>query len=230
MPRINDPSRGATRRTLAERVRLPLLSDRASAAWLVACFAVSGVLIPVAYRLPVWIRFELVLAAWWLVWWLVLGRLLFTGQRVTDDHELRGPRNWFGSDEPVQHAAGGRRARDRNANASWWDGFFWGSISDSDSDSDVGEFLATIVVIIVGLIVFVGVVWFLFEVAIPLVVFVLYFVARGMLATVINDRHHCRGRAARALAFAALWATLYTAPLAGVVWFVHVAHARHWFA
>ena len=73
-------------------------------------------------------------------------------------------------------------------------------------------------------------VWVMLEVAIPLVVFLLYFVTRGMLATVINDRHHCRGRSGRALAFAALWATLYTAPLAGVVALVHVAHAGHWIA
>jgi hypothetical protein len=29
--------------------------------------------------------------------------------------------------------------------------------------------------------------------------FLLYFVARGMLARVVNDRHHCRGRLGRAL-------------------------------
>ena len=32
---------------------------------------------------------------------------------------------------------------------------------------------------------------------------------------------HCRGRLGRALAWGALWATVYTAPLAGAVWFVH---------
>jgi hypothetical protein len=45
--------------------------------------------------------------------------------------------------------------------------------------------------------------------------------ARNMLAAVINDRHRCHGNLGRALAWGLLWATVYTAPLAGLVWFVH---------
>jgi len=63
-------------------------------------------------------------------------------------------------------------------------------------------------------------------VAIPLVLFLLYLVPRGMLSHVINDRHHCKGRLAKSLGWALLWATLYTAPLVGVVWYVHFLSAR----
>ena len=52
----------------------------------------------------------------------------------------------------------------------------------------------------------------------------LYFVVRGMLARVINDRHRCRGRLVRSLGWSLLWATVYSAPLAGAVWFVHYVH------
>jgi hypothetical protein len=75
--------------------------------------------------------------------------------------------------------------------------------------------------ILLALIVAFFALWFLIEIAIPLVLFILYCMARGMLAAVVNDRHRCRGRLGPALAWGFLWATVYTAPLAGVVWFVH---------
>ena len=77
------------------------------------------------------------------------------------------------------------------------------------------------------LVVFLIALWFLIEVAIPLVLFLLYLVTGGgMLSQVINDRHHCKGRLIRALAWALVWATLYTVPLAGIVWYVHFLLAR----
>jgi hypothetical protein len=74
---------------------------------------------------------------------------------------------------------------------------------------------------IVAFVLFVALVWFLIEIAIPVVFFLLYLTVRGMLAHVINDRHRCRGRLGRALAWGLVWATVYTAPLAGMVWLVH---------
>jgi hypothetical protein len=58
------------------------------------------------------------------------------------------------------------------------------------------------------------------------VLFLLYFLVRGMLARVVNDYHHCRGHLARAFAWAFVWATSYTVPLAAAVWFVHYVHGR----
>jgi hypothetical protein len=191
------------------RTRLLRLSGKAAAAWLVFCFALTAALIPMALRLPRWVEFEIVLALWWALWLGVLARLLFTGQRVTDDHVLGAPRNWFASRSP-------KRKEKKDSDGGWWDGFFWGMFW--------GEELEAIVLVLLALAVLVGVIWFLFEVAIPVVAFLLYILARGMLAQVINDRHHCRGRLGRALAWGTLWATVYTAPLAGAVWFVHYVH------
>ena len=50
------------RPSLAKRVRLPRLSGKASAAWLVVCFGLTAVLIPMVLRLPRWVEFEIVLA------------------------------------------------------------------------------------------------------------------------------------------------------------------------
>jgi hypothetical protein len=198
------------RPALAKRVHLPRLSGKASAAWLVVCFVLTAVLIPMTLRLPLWVDFEIVLAAWWTTWLLVLTRLLYTGQRVSDDHQLREPRNWFAS----RKAKPGERKKDPDR--AWWDGFFWGWCwGDGDA-----------LLIVVGLLVLLGGIWLLFEIALPVLVFLLYFVARGMLARVVNDRHHCRGRVRRALGWGLVWATVYTAPLAAAVWFVHHIHQK----
>jgi hypothetical protein len=69
-------------------------------------------------------------------------------------------------------------------------------------------------------------IWFLVEIAIPVLFFLLYLMVRGMLAHVINDRHRCRGSVGRALTWGLVWSTLYTVPLAGVVWFVHYILSR----
>jgi hypothetical protein len=192
-----------------KRVRLPRLSGKASAAWLVVCFVLTSVLIPMALRLPQWIEFEIVVSVWWLIWLAVLSRLLYTGERVTDDHQLHEPRSWFSSGKKPQE-------QKKDSNSAWWDGFFWGSFwGDGEA-----------ILILLGLVLLVGLIWLLFEIAIPLLLFLLYLVARGMPARVVNDRHHCRGRPMRALNWGLVWATVYTAPLAGAVWFIHFVYQR----
>jgi hypothetical protein len=37
-------------------------------------------------------------------------------------------------------------------------------------------------------------------------------------------QHHCRNSPPRAVLWGLLWATVYTAPLAFLVWVVHVVH------
>jgi hypothetical protein len=202
------------RPSLAKRVRLPQLSGKASAAWLVLCFGLTAILIPMTVRLPRWVDFELVLALWWAIWLSVLTYLLYTGQRVADDHQMHEPRSWFSSEKPKQ------KEKKKDSNSGWWDGFIWGSLV---GDSEAVAFGCLFVI---GLILLVGLVWFLIEIAIPVVLFLLYFVTRGMLARVVNDRHRCRGQLGRALAWGFVWATVYTAPLAGAVWFVHYVHQR----
>jgi hypothetical protein len=164
-----------------------------------------------ALRLPRWIEFEIVLAVWWVVWFGALTGFLYNGFRVADDHALVQPRNWFSGWFSKKNRVDKRSDPD----SSWWDGFFWGWwIGDE------------VVFLIVAAVLLVAGIWLLFEVAIPVLLFLLYFVARGMLAGVANDRYHCRGRLGRSVVWGFLWATAYTAPLAAAVWFVHFVHQR----
>jgi hypothetical protein len=155
------------------------------------------------FRLPRWINFEIVLALWWSVWLVVLTWLLFTGRLVTDDHQLGKPRRWFQFD-----------FSDLLPSLDPWDLIFTNKLGDWMFGCALGVLLLAIV----------AVVWILIELAIPAILFLLYFVTRGMLAQVVNDRHHCKGRLGRALSRGFLWATVYTAPLAAAVWYVHYVH------
>jgi hypothetical protein len=196
---------------LPRRLRL---SGKASAAALLLCLGTTAVLIPMALRMPRWVEYEIVLGVWWIIWLLVLTSYLYGGQRITDDHQLGQPRNWFASSKSQP----ARRRRD--SNSSWWDGFFWGSVAFDAEGCIYG------LAIIVALILLVGLIWFLIEIAIPVLFFLLYVIVRSMMAQVLNDCHYCRGRLARALAWGFVWATVYTAPLAAVVWFIHYVHER----
>ena len=200
-------------RRLAKRMRLPRLSGKAAAAWLLICLLLPAVLIPAVVRLPIWVDVEIVLGVWWLVWLAVLARLLYIGQRVTDDHALQSPRSWFGAKD--------KSARPRGGGGSWLDGLGWGWDFPVDSEG-----CAVAILIVVGLILLAGGLWFIIEIAIPLVWFLLYLMVRGMLAMVINDRHRCRGRLGRSVAWALVWASAYTAPLALAVWFIHYFHTH----
>jgi hypothetical protein len=196
----------ASRRSLRKGARLPQLSGKASAAWLVVCFVLTALLIPMTLRLPLWVDFEIVLAVWWVIWLGVLTRLLYGGHMVTDDHQMHEPRNWFASGD-------GKSAPASRSGGSWWD---WGwFVPDGDA-----------LLIIIGLILLIGLIWFLLEIAIPLIIFLLYVVTRGMLARVVNDRHHCQGRLDRSLGWATVWATVNTVPLAAAVWFIHFAYVK----
>ena len=214
--RMNEPQPApetpAKQPWVSKHVRLPRLSGKASAAWLVVCFMLTAVLIPMTLNLPQWIKFEIVLAAWWVIWFAVLTRLLFTGQRVTDDYQLHEPRHWFGSGATKES-----KKRTSSGGGWWW----WGPGGWVDPEG-----VLIVIAIIVALVVLFGLIWFLFEIGIPVILFLLYFVTRGMLARVINDRHHSRQRLRRSLAWGFLWATVYTAPLAAAVWLVHAVRAH----
>jgi hypothetical protein len=217
MEEIDAPKKPLARR-LANRMRLPRLSGKAAAGWLLLCLLLPAVLIPAVVRLPVWIDAEIVLGVWWLVWLMVLARLLYTGQRVTDDHALQSPRSWFGArqDNPP------RRRSTSGGGRGWFNWMNWGwHVPSGDPEG-----CAIAILIVVGLILLVGGLWFIIEIAIPLVWFLLYLHLRGMLAMVINDRHRCRGRLGRSVAWAFVWGSAYTAPLALAVWLIHYFHTH----
>jgi hypothetical protein len=184
------------------------LSGKISAAWLIVCFALTAVLIPMLLRLPRWVEYEIVLGVWWAVWVGLLTWLLYTGHRVTDDHRLAGPRSWM-----PEWSKGAAEAAEPGC--SWW---WWAPVE--------AEGCAYAAMILVAAVVLFFAAWLLIEIAIPLVLFLLYFVTRGMLASVTNDRHRCEGRPAKSFGWAVLWATAYTVPLALAVWLVHHLHER----
>jgi hypothetical protein len=138
---------------------------------------------------------------WWLAWALVLAWLLYTGRSVTDDHAMPPPRprrllDWL---EHVGLDGGG------------------GELSaEGCLESVVQGLFLLVAVILLAL-----AAWLLVELAVPAVALVLYVVIRGMLAHVANDRHGCEGDLGRAIGWGGLWATVYTAPVALLVWVLH---------
>jgi hypothetical protein len=194
---------------LRSKLTIPTVSGKASAAVLIACFAITVVLIAGPLRLPLWMEAEMILAGWWVLWAVALCYLLYTGQRVSDDHQLARPRNWL--------AAWGKDSSSGTSNVGWLD--LAGCAPDLEGCGYVVGIIAAIAMLFV-------IAWVLFEVAIPVVAFVMYMVVRGMLAKVVNDRHQCKDNLAAAFVWGIIWATIYTAPLAFVVWCVHLIADR----
>jgi hypothetical protein len=195
------------------RLRRPRISGKASALVFGACFVVTGLLfLPLAQylTLPRWIDAEIVLALWWLIWVAGFAYLLHGGQHLTDDHAMGEPRNWLAG---FGLGGAGRAARD---DWPWW---WWLAPADFEGCAVVLGVILAVVVAFFGL-------WLLVEIVIPAVAFLAYFLIRGLLARVANDRHGCEGSLPRALAWGAVWATVYTAPLALLVWFAHLVRAR----
>jgi hypothetical protein len=203
----------------AKSWRLPRLSGKATAACLVGFFLATVLLIPKVLSLPPWIDFEIVLGIWWLTWLILLTILLHRGKRVTDDHQLKEPRNWLNVLKGQSKPEDPLDIRKKDKRSGWSDGLWYVGPVD-------GEGCLVLLGILLVLVLAFFALWFLIEVAIPLVLFLLYMVARGMLAAVINDRHHCCGRFGRAMAWGLIWATVFTVPLGVVVWFVHFLLSR----
>jgi hypothetical protein len=189
-----------------------MVSGKASAAVLVVCFALTAVLIiPLARRLPPWVDFEIVLGMWWVVWAVALAVLLYRGSRLSDDHVHRGPRDWlapFRSDRPSE----------KKSSDWWWPDPTW-LVPDSEGCLIVLAIILAVVIALVGI-------WLLIEIVIPALAFVAYFLIRGMLARVTNDKHGCQGSVVRSVLWGSLWATLYTLPFALLVWLVHFVHMK----
>jgi hypothetical protein len=187
-------------------LRLPVVSGKVTALLLVACLAVTAVLIPFALRLPRWIELESVLAAWWVVWAAVLGMLLYRGWRVSDDASIavRPP----SLDELVFRAATSPAGDLANAAAG-----------------EAPRLLVALAALVAAVLFTFGFV-LLVELLIPAVALGLYLLVLGMLARVVKDRRRCTRSVLRSTAWGAIWATAYTAPLALVVLAVHSILSR----
>lgn len=210
---MSSPNPAGKRQPLARAMKLPLVSGKVSALVLVVCFVLTAVLIPMALRLERWLEYEIVLATWWLVWAVTLTLLLHRRHRVSHDYQWREPRKWFSWKEM----------------GKWFQAL---DIVDVPSGNDsLGAACLVVLVIIIAIPLLVVLAWVVIEIALPAVAFVMYFVVRGMLARVANDWHGCQGNWPRSVLWGTIWATIYTLPLALVVWSIHKAnewHAAHY--
>ncbi|MCE9530282.1 MAG: hypothetical protein K8T89_03980, partial [Planctomycetes bacterium] len=130
---------------LKERLRLPHVSGFWTVLWLLACFVLTGILLPLVLKLQPWIEFEIVVGIWWLLWSMILTKLLYKGEHIADDHRLKKPKDWFGLD---------------GSSGSNWDGCAGGADFEGCA-------------IVLGLIAALALVWLLIELAIPIVFFML---------------------------------------------------------
>ena len=186
--------------------RVVPLSGRATALVITAAFVVSGAVLPIGLRLPHWVELELVLGVWWLGIAGLSSVLLFKGWRLAEDHRFRVRRPGFGAKN-----AGAQKSQRS-----------WEPLSGCADFSGCGEALGIVLVLAAAAIA----AWLVVEIVLPVLVFaVYYFVVKG-LARVARDRHGCETRLGRSLFWGVAWATLYLAPLAAVVWFVHVVVVR----
>jgi len=159
---------------------------------------VAAVAIPVAAHLPKWVEFEIVAVVWWLVWTLVLAYLLFNAHEVEDDFEKPSKADF----------------KSRKVDK---DGCFWICIL-ADLGMNIGSCFGVVGIIVVGVIGLLVGVYFVYDVVLIAIAFLLYLAIRGMLARAINPTRSCEGNAPLALFWGMIWATAYTAPIALIIW------------
>lgn len=232
-----------------------LLSGKATAAAMLACLTLAVIVaLTLTRRLPLWIRFEVALTLWWLVWIGVLTRVLYTAASVQDDHALDRFRWWFskrpsdagqdprtlrgGLASATRHgptagvalgaiaAAGALSPARRKTPARTTDPFGrFGWLGAIADGLSVGEGFGVVLLVIAALAVLALSLWLLVEILIPTLAFAAYALLRTMLTSAARLGSRCRGHAASALGWALILGTLYVAPLAAAVWLGHVLRA-----
>ncbi|HYV34830.1 MAG TPA: hypothetical protein VE988_03940 [Gemmataceae bacterium] len=200
-------------RRATQKLRLPMVSGRGSMGVLLLCFCTAAAMtwtIGLMMHLPIWVEFEIMLAAWWIVWIFALAHFLFHGKRVSDDYQMPQPRNWF---RRSPTPPGSSRTKSPSSSPYLWD---LGGMGGAE------EGCLWVLAIVAAIIVLFLAAWLLIEIVIPVLTVILYALIRGMLARVANDRHGCTGRFAPAFFWGTVWATVYTGPLVLMVWVVHL--------
>ncbi len=214
----NTPKVDANVKPAVPPIRSRRISGKGTAALLVLCLLIAAIMVPFTLRLPIWIEFEIVLAFWWLIWFVILSTLLYQGWRVSHDHAGHQPRIWL-TGKKLFAENKKETANQENSRSSSAIDFFSNMGSAGGGGGEGCLVFLAILILVAG-------VWLLFELALPAIFFLLYAISRGMIAQVTNDRHRCRNQLIRSLIWGFSWATLYTAPLALAVWMVHLAHQR----
>jgi uncharacterized protein (DUF983 family) len=184
-----------------------------------ASLLLSAVVLPVSLKLPRWIEFEVVLFAWWSILFGTLAVLLYKGTVLRDDYAFSA--RW-GLSSPNENAVGDSTAFTSSSNAS-------GNSSWLDVDTGCAEvegcggMLAGLIFAALAF----AATWILLEVAFPVLLFLAYWLLVGAIGRVVNDKHACESNLARATFWGALWATVYTFPVALVVWGIHTFVLKH---
>lgn len=179
--------------------RSPGLSARTTAMVLVGSFAATALALPLSLHLPRWIEIEVVLSAWALLLFGTLTTFLHRGWRLQDDHALRIDFDRF----RLPKAAAPKPRRE------------W-SLDLADADGCMYVVALGLVVGLVFILAFV-----VTELVFPLVFFLAYSLVVRAIQRAMRDRHDCRGRFARSLAWGGLWTAIYFGPLAAILWAVH---------
>jgi uncharacterized membrane protein HdeD (DUF308 family) len=200
-PAMTSAYRGHLRRAI--RNVSPPISGAAAALVVLLVLALSAGAIPAVLRLSPFVEWELTIGAWWLVWSATFGTLLYRGWRVARD----------------THALG----------TIWRQGKGWRvempsleGCNPGDGCSDPqGCVVAIGVVLVAGLALLFA--WLMVELVLPVIFVGAYWLVVRGLMRVANDHHGCEGDAFKSVAWGAIWALLYTAPLAALVWLGHLA-------
>jgi hypothetical protein len=200
--KVGHPYRSAFRN--ASRIVASPVSGVWTATLLLACMVVVSIAVPGLLHRPRWIEAEIVIATWWTIWTVTLTVLLYRGWRLSDDHVLAPPRvPWD-------------RSRKGSKSEALSDAFSGGCDLIGCGDlTGCGE-TAFVLALVGGIL---GAVWLMVELAVPALFFLAYFLVRTSLARVANDQHDCESHLGRALAWGLVWASVYAAPLALVVFF-----------
>jgi hypothetical protein len=200
LDRAEHPYRARGRRVVA--ALSPKLSGKTAALVAGLSFALTAVLLPVALSLPRWLEIEVVLAAWWLLSALGFAALLHRGFHLVDDYVYFAPWNRPSSAGEAAHLG-----------AEGCSGY---------APDDLEGCLIGLLFALLAALLF-GAAWLLVEIAAPLLFLLVYLLVTRALTRVARDRHDCRGAPARALAWGALWATIYLLPLAALAYGIHAA-------
>jgi len=230
---LSDPARPGAGRPVANRLaamadvggraRLPGVSGRWSAIFLLILFVAVAVVLPLALHRSAWVEAEIVVAAWFVIWTAVLTWLGYSGRTVDEDWGgFHRPRRLFG------RGGGSSGGSSLPTDALPYVDLGGLGLPDFGGGGDDGGLgclgaIVALVVVIAAVAAIVVLLYFTIGYVIPLVVLALYTIVRAMLNHVAARGHVTRGDLALSFARAAIWAAFYTAPLAIAILLLHVA-------
>jgi hypothetical protein len=230
---LRDPARPGPNRPVANRLaamadagrraRLPGVSGRSSAVILLILFVAVAVVLPLALHRSAWVEAEIVVAAWFVIWTAVLTWLGYSGRTVDDDWGgFHRPRRLFG------RSGGSSDGSPLPVDVVPYVDLGGIDLPDFDGGSDDGGLgclgvIAASAVVIGAVAAVVVLLYFTIGYVIPLVALALYTIVRAMLNRVAARGHVTQGNLALSIARGAVWAAVFTAPLAIAIWLLHLA-------